>query len=432
MSTVDDAKVPWGFRDGKVVHVSELEPSERGLACGCVCPHCKDRLQARLGSVRIHHFAHNSGRSCDGNRETALHALAKEVLLEHDRFMVPSAEVFWQDRHKTVAEAQYVAYQSVEVEKSFDGFRPDAVLVRPGDKKPLLVEVAVTHFADDEKVARLKELGYPCVEVDLSGAGLDFQKFDRGELERLLIHEGDAFKGWLCIPNEDAYVDELKAEALRATEEAAAAARRKAEERDKTLAGRRAKVERIVSPEYQREAKARRNQGFAGNSNWRYLRRELGIADDANVPYYLDHPVEGEYLFTCNRVIWQSSVFLSWVYRKRLPDREPDIPVWYVADNFLKQHGDMVEKDLVYASKDVWTRPRLPDVFSEYFTFLADCGFVRQSWGDARGAKVFMCTRPEVIHLPAEYNQPRYLPRSRGVLDSETGEVIEFDVGAEG
>lgn len=424
MSTVGDAKVPWGFRDAKVVHVSELQPSERGLACGCVCPHCKDRLQARLGNVRVHHFSHNSGGSCDGNRESALHALAKEVLVENSRFMLPTAEVFWELESRVIVEEQYVPYLSVEVEKSYDDFRPDAVLLRPGGRDPLLVEVAVTHFADEYKIERLKNLGLPCVEVDLSKAGLDFQEFDREELRRILIDEGDAYKFWLCIPGEDDYIEQMKEEARRRAEEEAEKARKRAEELDATLRSRRDKVDRLLSPEYQRKARLKRKETFAQHGEWRSLRRKLGITDDSNVPYYLNHPCDAEYLFTCNRVVWQAFVFLSWVYRKQLEGRNPDIPVWYVVDNFIKQHGDLLERDLVYARKDVYRGPRLPDVFSEYFTFLEKCGFVRQSRGNERGGKVFMCTRPEFVVIPPKYNSPRYLPRAGGLLDTETGEII--------
>ena len=59
-----DVKNPFGLRNGKHITVNDLREDERGLACNCVCPLCKDPFEARLGTVRIHHFAH-SGEGCD-------------------------------------------------------------------------------------------------------------------------------------------------------------------------------------------------------------------------------------------------------------------------------------------------------------------------------------------------------------------------------
>ena len=59
-----DVKNPFGLRNGKLITVNDLSEDERGLACNCVCPLCKDPFEARLGAVRIHHFAH-SGEGCD-------------------------------------------------------------------------------------------------------------------------------------------------------------------------------------------------------------------------------------------------------------------------------------------------------------------------------------------------------------------------------
>ena len=43
--------------DGGMVYVDDVP---NGLACNCICPHCKERLLARHGTERAHHFAHFS------------------------------------------------------------------------------------------------------------------------------------------------------------------------------------------------------------------------------------------------------------------------------------------------------------------------------------------------------------------------------------
>ena len=42
---------------GKMVHVDDVP---RGLACGCVCPCCREKLLARHGDIKEHGFAHHS------------------------------------------------------------------------------------------------------------------------------------------------------------------------------------------------------------------------------------------------------------------------------------------------------------------------------------------------------------------------------------
>ncbi|EGQ8312378.1 hypothetical protein DC897_RS22415 [Vibrio parahaemolyticus] len=50
--------IPFGLKDGKYYDVSEVE---RGRACGCICPSCKQVLVAKKGDSEkmAHHFAHD-------------------------------------------------------------------------------------------------------------------------------------------------------------------------------------------------------------------------------------------------------------------------------------------------------------------------------------------------------------------------------------
>lgn len=45
-------KNPFALRDGIIISIDDLDESERGLACNCVCPHCGDKFQARMGNIR--------------------------------------------------------------------------------------------------------------------------------------------------------------------------------------------------------------------------------------------------------------------------------------------------------------------------------------------------------------------------------------------
>ena len=87
--TRNPVRLPYGVREGKLLHISDVP---NGLACGCVCPACGDRLVARQGPVREHHFAHAGGNDCGRAVETALHRAAKEILERRKEIVLPSVE----------------------------------------------------------------------------------------------------------------------------------------------------------------------------------------------------------------------------------------------------------------------------------------------------------------------------------------------------
>lgn len=46
-------KLPYGLKDGKLVHISEVD---KGKKCGCVCPACYSPFIARKGKKIIHNY----------------------------------------------------------------------------------------------------------------------------------------------------------------------------------------------------------------------------------------------------------------------------------------------------------------------------------------------------------------------------------------
>lgn len=166
----------WGLKDGNIIHVDEVE---NGLACNCSCPDCGISLIAfnRVGNKRINHFQHTSKSDCKNAYETALHYLAKQIILETKTLLVPDINY----KLSSYAEAYHAATRSsekkttkkllhftkVEIEKSEKQFRPD-LKCYVGDKL-LLIEIAVTHFVDNEKLDKVYKNNIPLLEIDLSG-----------------------------------------------------------------------------------------------------------------------------------------------------------------------------------------------------------------------------------------------------------------------
>ena len=158
-------RMVYALRNGETVHVDE---TERGLACGCICPACGERLIAKKGPKMLHHFAHCSGTECEHGYETSLHQAAKEILSKSPKMMLPPAEILFPDSSKVVpitADPIELKIEKVELEKRIDTIVPDVVVSSAGKK--LLVEIYVSHKVDDVKLAKIKALHLSAIEIDL-------------------------------------------------------------------------------------------------------------------------------------------------------------------------------------------------------------------------------------------------------------------------
>lgn len=232
-------KLPYGLQSGQLVHIGAVA---NGLACECVCPGCGARLVARnQGTVKAAHFAHYKAPECAVGLQTALHLAAKEVFLQHQTFRLPGAtgiigfhadhfakkEYFGSFDFDAASyqhyienrldldceydfEARYVTIKQVLLEHRTEDIIPDIILET--EVGPLLVEVAVTHFIDEAKQAKIKRLGISTVEIDLSKIGRDLS----GDgLADLLIHQTDR-KRWAYNARLDAKVASRHAQYLEA------------------------------------------------------------------------------------------------------------------------------------------------------------------------------------------------------------------------
>ena len=168
--------------NGEVVSVHEVQ---RGKECGCHCPACGEVLIARQGEVRSWHFAHESGTDCDGAAESALHLAAKSLILERRKIQVPELSFIrklpakrigggWTSFKGAIQVRQQETIQLTkpELERAFESLRPDVAARVNGEW--FFIEIAVTHFVDEKKQNQYKELGYPCIEIDISSIQMDW------------------------------------------------------------------------------------------------------------------------------------------------------------------------------------------------------------------------------------------------------------------
>lgn len=76
----------YGLRGNELIHIDNVE---KGLACNCVCPHCRTQLVAKKGEHNVKHFAHYNLNDCNHGIETALHLMAKDIIARHLKLFVP-------------------------------------------------------------------------------------------------------------------------------------------------------------------------------------------------------------------------------------------------------------------------------------------------------------------------------------------------------
>jgi hypothetical protein len=145
-------RLPYGkASNGRLVRASEVPT---GLGCGCSCPACGAPLVARQGDVRIAHFAHATDRACAAAHETTLHRLAKQLIADGTALVLPEVAAEYGGKRRLVRPAVTIRPEGAALEPGLDGLRPDILITVAG--RPLLVEVAVTHFCGPEKLALIR------------------------------------------------------------------------------------------------------------------------------------------------------------------------------------------------------------------------------------------------------------------------------------
>src|SRR3954453_13701929 len=160
----DGVLLPYGeASNGRLVRASEVPA---GLDCGCTCPACGVPLVARRGDVRIAHFAHATDRACAAAHETMLHRLAKQLIADGTALVLPEVTAEYGGRYRLVRPAVTIRPEGAALEPGLDGLRPDILVTVAG--RPLLVEVAVTHFCGPEKLALIRGRHLAAIEIDLS------------------------------------------------------------------------------------------------------------------------------------------------------------------------------------------------------------------------------------------------------------------------
>jgi hypothetical protein len=142
-------KIPFAEKEGFLRHVSQVG---KGLACGCVCPVCRQSVIARKGDQKRHHFAHSPGAKC--NAETVLHYLAKRLLFEKLQNLLSRQVALvlrWKcqlcgDQHSLDF---FDKVKTIVTEQELGACRPDISLLDERGEPNVLIEIVVAHSPDE-------------------------------------------------------------------------------------------------------------------------------------------------------------------------------------------------------------------------------------------------------------------------------------------
>ena len=199
------SKVPFGLKEGRLWFVNDVPT---GLACGCRCPDpaCGRPLIARNeptpGRRRTYYFAHAGDSVACGGRESALHRMAKDILLEAPKLRLPalslSDEVHLESTTVTLASEARAEVRLLDGQARSDV----SAWLMLEDGTPLAeihIEVRVSHAVDSVKASRVAGDGMTMLEIDLSEVSDDLLQ-DRDAFSRYVLDEANN-RAWVNLGN---------------------------------------------------------------------------------------------------------------------------------------------------------------------------------------------------------------------------------------
>ena len=85
---------PFAVRNGNIILIEDLSEHERGLKCQCQCPACDGEFIAKMGDIKVHHFAHSKD-ACDEvlAYTTGLYRLIHQILCGGSPFYIPALAI---------------------------------------------------------------------------------------------------------------------------------------------------------------------------------------------------------------------------------------------------------------------------------------------------------------------------------------------------
>ena len=303
-------KVPFGCQGDLLVAPTDVLAA--GLDCQCICPGCGARLVLKQGSKR-RHFAHHSAPGSDQCVESAIHAAAKKVLVEHGNLVVPAVGFYITattsegdvlHERDVLSPQRRIRFDRTIPEVTIDAIRPDVVGYR--GERQLLVEMYFRHRVDQDKRDKLKKLGFAALEIDLS----DLDPLDGFDGVKARVIDSVQHKEWLVYPRADDHLAYLRHKLAGRVELANQAYQARLEQQ-------RQERERLRQLEKARHAANvdvdRAFSRWTPDEQAAWLCEQLGLTDA--VPAFLARSTYPETVLKVPHFLFQASIFERFIYQ---------------------------------------------------------------------------------------------------------------------
>lgn len=269
---------------------------------------------AKKGAIKRWHFSHLNFQPGDNCAESAIHAAAKQVLLEHRAFVVPEFAIRTSARamdgrefyeHQVLSPVRSIRFDRTVPEVAIGDIRPDVVGYR-GERR-LLVEMHFRHRVDLAKREKMIRLGLPAIEIDLSDLDADIGFAAVTERVITAVHE----KVWLFYPGQDEHLAYLEHKLRERVETAN-------EKYHKEIAQRKVEQENLAAlVKAQQVSQVEFDTAF---SLWKpheqaaWLRQQLGLTDV--IPAFLSRQSYPATVIKVPSFHFQASIFEHFIYEK--------------------------------------------------------------------------------------------------------------------
>lgn len=173
--------------DGMPVHIDN---AINGKACNSTCIGCGCPVIAKNRGKVAFHYSHDpkfyDPDVCNWSPETELHLMAKMVIAEDQKLNVPvgTIEPNYKDIH----------FEDVKLEKRLENRIPDVIAYANGEL--IVIEIAVTHPCETDKISEMRRAYTNCVEIDLSEFYFEEQTLNLNTV-RKFIHQAPI--KWLSV-----------------------------------------------------------------------------------------------------------------------------------------------------------------------------------------------------------------------------------------
>lgn len=425
-------KNPFGMdKNNNLIHASELDATQKGEKCGCYCPECHDQLIAKIGNIKVKHFAHKTNAECSFSAESGMHLYAKELLRENLKLMLPKVMATYKEKNKLIANCKNLSFSQndIQTEKAIDSIRPDIIIIKNGKK--IVVEIKVTHGIDETKLKKIVNMELATIEIDLSDFFDGHLEFNRDEIKNIIIDEADYHKSWIYNKKISDETNKLKIEYEELQEKKR---REEIEKYNYPLNMQIPEEETFEKILNENHFLLRQEDSYFYKSDLWGMANKYTKIDYEKLPSYLNYIIDGEMVFACDRRIWQTLIYTSFLNDFQSRDLKNAL---YIRDviNWLKMHqmkdllfDKLFVDNMVYFGED--EVPILTYVLSEFFLNLCRYGCTElYDFDESKTRLIRYYWKFRKITSKIKYLDPKYLSNQNieigtYLVNKENGDIV--------